>query len=446
MKRSNITGWKDVFSFTLIQTLKNKAFIISFLITLVLSFISMPLLKMIKGGDGVENIDNGAASLVKKVYINNKTSLGSMDFKELKNLEQFSHITFEVMEEPYDDVANRIENTETDSIILDIAEEETQFSLTFIKSSESTLTQGDLNSLTEEITKQFQIYRSTALGLSDEQLSLLNAKVDTLVNMVDANGEEIVEENNSISAAEYAFIYGLIFILMMINNTASTQIAHSIVTEKSTRVIEYLLTSVKPLAIIVGKILAALTAVLLQMLSMIALIFISNKLVSSLGSKGGENVLSQYLPSNLFWNLNLFNIVLCLIIIILGFIFYATLAGLVGATVSRLDEINEALKLFIFIILIGVYIAFAAAIVLMAAGENGFITFSFLFPLSSSFILPGAILIGKISLPIVIGSIALQLIFIFFLFKFVAKVYETLILHNGNVIKIKELFKISRTV
>ena len=56
------------------------------------------------------------------------------------------------MEEPYDDVANRIENTETDSIILDIAEEETQFSLTFIKSSESTLTQGDLNSLTEEIT------------------------------------------------------------------------------------------------------------------------------------------------------------------------------------------------------------------------------------------------------------------------------------------------------
>ncbi len=275
---------------------------------------------------------------------------------------------------------------------------------------------------------------------------MLNAKVDTLVNMVDANGEEIVEENNSISAAEYAFIYGLIFILMMINNTASTQIAHSIVTEKSTRVIEYLLTSVKPLAIIVGKILAALTAVLLQMLSMIALIFISNKLVSSLGSKGGENVLSQYLPSNLFWNLNLFNIVLCLIIIILGFIFYATLAGLVGATVSRLDEINEALKLFIFIILIGVYIAFAAAIVLMAAGENGFITFSFLFPLSSSFILPGAILIGKVSLPIVIGSIALQLIFIFFLFKFVAKVYETLILHNGNVIKIKELFKISRTV
>ena len=57
-----------------------------------------------------------------------------------------------------------------------------------------------------------------------------------------------------------------------------------------------------------------------------------------------------------------------------------------------------------------------------------------------------AILIGKASLPIVATSIALQLVFIILLFRFVAKVYETLILHNGNAIKIKDLFKISKTV
>ena len=227
---------------------------------------------------------------------------------------------------------------------------------------------------------------------------------------------------------------------------ASTQIAHSIVTEKSTRVIEYLLTSVKPLAIIVGKILAMLTAVVLQIVSMIVVVFISNKIASSLNPGSGESVLSQYLPENIFGNLNIFNLALSLILIVLGLIFYATLAGLTGATVSKVEEINEALKLFNFTNLIGSYIAIGAAIVLMIGGVNGFIIFSFLFPLSSPYILPGAILIGKASLPIVATSIALQLVFIILLFRFVAKVYETLILHNGNAIKIKDLFKISKTV
>lgn len=275
---------------------------------------------------------------------------------------------------------------------------------------------------------------------------MINAKVDTLVNLADANGKEIVKEDSSISGSEYSFIYGLLFILLMVNMIASTQIAHSIVTEKSTRVIEYLLTSVKPLAIIVGKILAMLTAVVLQIVSMIVVVFISNKIASSLNPGSGESVLSQYLPENIFGNLNIFNLALSLILIVLGLIFYATLAGLTGATVSKVEEINEALKLFNFTNLIGSYIAIGAAIVLMIGGVNGFIIFSFLFPLSSPYILPGAILIGKASLPIVATSIALQLVFIILLFRFVAKVYETLILHNGNAIKIKDLFKISKTV
>lgn len=441
MKKSNITGWKDVFSFTFIQTIKSKAFIISFLITLVLSLVSIPLLNMIKGGGNTED----SPSPIQKVYINNETSLGSIDFKELKDKDKFSHINLETMKGNYEEIAKRIEEKETDSIILTIDEDEAQYSLTFIKSSKGSLKESDLEALSNEVSKQFEIYKRTALGISDEQLNMINAKIDTLVNFADTNGKEIIKEDTSISGAEYGFIYGLLFVLMMITTFASSQIAYSIVTEKSTRVIEYLLTSVRPLAIIVGKVLAMLSTVVIQIVSMLVLVFISNKLTSSLSSGSGKSVLSQYLPENIFGNLTIFNIVLCLIVVILGMIFYAILAGLTGATVSKLEEISEGLKLFTFTNLIGVYIALASCIVLMEAGINGFIIFSFLFPLSSPFILPGAILIGKASLPIVAASIGLQIIFIILLFKFVAKVYETLILHNGNTIKIKELFKISKT-
>jgi ABC-2 type transport system permease protein len=131
---------------------------------------------------------------------------------------------------------------------------------------------------------------------------------------------------------------------------------------------------------------------------------------------------------------------------LLGFIFYATLAGLAGATVSKIEELQEGLTLFTLTSLVGVYIGLGAANVLMGPGENAYTNFALLFPLSSPFILPGAILVGKVSYLMIAIALVLQIIFIMLLFKFVAKVFETLILHNGNTIKLKELIKLSKTV
>ncbi|MDF2514246.1 MAG: ABC-type Na+ efflux pump permease component-like protein, partial [Herbinix sp.] len=217
-------------------------------------------------------------------------------------------------------------------------------------------------------------------------------------------------------------------------------------TEKSTRVVEYLLTSIKPLALMVGKILATLIAVLIQMISMVIMVFVSNLISGTLSAGNESTLMSEYLPKNIFENINVFNIILCFLLVILAFIFYATLAGLAGATVSKMEELNEGLTLFTFTNIIGAYIAIGALGTLMGSGLNTFVTFALLFPLSSPFILPGAIIIGKVSAPIIAAAIALQIVFILLLFKFVAAVYETLILHNGNTIKIKELMKISKLV
>ena len=41
MKKDNIRGWKDVFTFTLVQTLKSKAYIVSLIIMMVIAMISL---------------------------------------------------------------------------------------------------------------------------------------------------------------------------------------------------------------------------------------------------------------------------------------------------------------------------------------------------------------------------------------------------------------------
>ena len=76
----------------------------------------------------------------------------------------------------------------------------------------------------------------------------------------------------------------------------------------------------------------------------------------------------------------------------------------------------------------------------MAAGDNAFATFALIFPLSSAFLLPGALLVGKADALIAVIAIVVLLVSVVSMFLFVSKVYETLILHTGNRIKMKEVF------
>lgn len=438
--RSNITGWRDVYSFTLTQVLKSKAYLISFILLVLIVLVSMPISSRLLFSNA--EADN-APSPVNKVYINNMTSFRDIDFQDIKSIDSFMHIEFLPMEKDYDSLVDQIIREENKSVILSISEENQAFSLHLSMIKDGPIKKSHLQRLGDAVITDFTNTRMESLGISSEQLVLLQTPVISRVTMTDINGVDILEEDTSISFSEYWFVYGILFFVMMATMLTGTQVATSIVTEKSTRVVEYLLITVKPLALMIGKVLSMLTAAMIQMLSMVAALFISNK-ISVAFSPENEALLSQLLPGDLFANINMINMILCIILVFLGLLFYAVLAGLAGATVSRLEELNEGLTLFTLVSIVGVYVGLGAVNTLMGNGINAYVVFTFLFPLSSPFILPGAILVGKASLLLIAIAIVLQVAFILILFRFVARVYETLILHNGNTIKLKQLFQISK--
>ncbi len=440
MKKSNLTGWKDVFTFTLKQTLKNKAYLVTLIILLLIAAASMPVVTLIKGnGD-----DQTGPNPIQKVYVYNNSLLSDMDFNGLIKDERLSHIIFELTKSDYNRMTEKVEQEEQTSVLLTLSNTDGFYSLSFLKASKGPVKDRSLSQLGDAVAKQFDAFKLEALGVSEEQSKLLHTEVSSEVFLADADGEIIIKESTAISNIEYWFIYGLLFFIMMVTSMSGPQVATSIVTEKSTRVVEYLLMSVRPLALMVGKVFAMLCAAFIHMVGMVLMLFASDKLTTVLTS--GESALSQFLPENMFQNLNLVNILLCFVLVILGVTFYATLAGLAGATVSKLEQISEGLTLFTLTYLVGAYVGLGAANTMMASSDNAFVTFALLFPLSSPFIMPGAILVGKASLAMAGLAIVLELLFIVLLFRFVAKVYETLILHNGNKIKVKDLVKLFRTV
>lgn len=440
MKVNSLSGWKSVFTFTLGQTFKNKAFLITLFILIILSLFSMPLMHVIMSfGE-----DSDAISPINKVYVLNETTLDTVDFNPTLEDDRLDHIVFETTEETYDDLVKKVEDEEQDAVILTMTELDGVFNLSLVKTSEGPVKDKHMALLMEVLKTEFRRSLVEEMEITDEQLALIDSSIRTRVSHLDADGSIIETDLEAISDSEYWFIYGLLFLVLMINIFAGTQVATSVVTEKSTKIVETLLISVKPLALMVGKIIAMLCAVVLQMAAVALAFFLSNSMTKLFLVKEGEDLIGSFLPEGLFDNLNFFNVLLCVLLVVLGLIFYSILAGLAGATVSKLEEISEGISLFTFTNIAGMYVAMAASGIMMGVGSNGFVIFSYLFPLSSPFILPGAILIGEASWMIILGSLLLQVLSIILLFKFVARVYETLILHNGEQVKLKALFKLSK--
>jgi len=70
MIKNSCRGWKDVFSFTLTQTLKSKPYLIAMFLMLLFSVLSMPLLGMLTKNPVAEG---DVKSSITKAYLSNQT-------------------------------------------------------------------------------------------------------------------------------------------------------------------------------------------------------------------------------------------------------------------------------------------------------------------------------------------------------------------------------------
>lgn len=444
MKKLDLTGYRYVFSFTLMQTLKSKAYRITFIILILLALLSVPVISLVMGN----MMDSDEKSSVEKLYIFNETQFEGTGFEVLSENAAFSGIEQIYPSESYDEVAERIKTEEQNAIIARLISENGAYFIELRYSGEGDVGSSECSVLGQQLADIFSGYKLGMLELSEEQTADIFSETLTDISVIGINAESgeaelITETDTSISDNEYWFVYVVLFVVLMVNVVANSSIASAIVEDKASRVVEYLLTSIRPLAIITGKILAMLVAVVMQMLGLAVAALVSSKLSGIVLGEEATVSPGSFLPGNLLENLNPLNVIISLLVIVLGLTFYASLAGIAGAMASRAEELNDTLSFFTILNLAGAYIGMGAAGVLNAQGENAFSVFALICPISSPFLLPGAIFVGKVSLVTAIIAIAVLIISNFLVFKLVAGVYESLILHMGNPLKIKDVLKIA---
>ncbi|SMD13466.1 ABC transporter permease [Kibdelosporangium aridum] len=216
-------------------------------------------------------------------------------------------------------------------------------------------------------------------------------------------------------------VIGLIvaFLLYMALMIYGQMVAQGVVEEKSSRVVEILLATVRPWQLLAGKVLGLGIVGLIQF-AVIAAVGLVAGVASGALTISGSAVAGVI--AGLFWYL-------------IGFFFYATIFGAVGSLVSRQEETQSVLTPVTMVIVIGFIFAIN---LLISNSDSTLTTIMAILPPFAPILMPGLTALGVAPIWMQVASILLSLAGIAFVAWLGGRIYRNAVLRTGSRVRLKD--------
>lgn len=274
--------------------------------------------------------------------------------------------------------------------------------------------------------------QSIQTEMNAQQLSLSNEQVATLFTSVQFDKQNVsatAKSEDELNAARI-LVYVLMFVIYFAVILYSSMIATEVATEKSSRVMEILISSVSPVKHMFAKVIGIGSLGIVQIMIYGVAGFIAYKL----SSMGGENDFSAFFSIE---NLEGSTLVYAVVFFLLGYFLYATLAALLGSLVSRTEDVQQMIMPMSLLIV--------AAFIIAATGlsnpELGYLKIASFIPFFTPLVM--FLRVGLLDLPLwePLLSIGIMVVTIMLLGWFGAKVYRGGVLMYGPSRSLKDLKK-----
>ncbi len=405
---------KDLFlvaSFTFKDLVKRKSFIISniiILLIIVLGFNVPGIIKNISSED--ENFGKDKITIVdnENIYEGSLEALANQDLGYQIEVSK-EQISLEELKE-------KIKNGDMEEALY-IETKEGIINIQYIIESESlgTYVPQELIMILQSTYQNLQISK---LGVTNEQLAVINIPFNSELVQV----EESKTGNNILPMMLLSIVlfYAIYFF--------AYQVSSSITTEKTSKIIETLVTSTSPKTIVIGKTIGIGLAGVLQTIVTVLVALISAKLF--LDSELIDVILSSI---NLTGTVALVTIVYY----ILGYSLFALLYSLTGSTVAKPEDVQSANGPVAILAVIGFYLSYFT----MMNPASSLNKIAALIPISSPFCMPFRVMMGLATTSEILISLAILLITILLVAKISIKIYSSAILNYGSKINLKDMFR-----
>lgn len=406
MKSNSFRDIWIVTKFTMLDMVKRKSFRISTLIILVLIIAGFNLPRIINSFSDGTSGDTILISDPDNLFEGSLETLNSAD----------SDYNFEIQPQSFEEIKNRIDNDELKSAII-VNKTASQIDLTYLVKNTGTLTDNPAT-IIDLLSNLYTSVQIQKLNLSDKQLASLSP-----------------DFNVQIEQTEDQTIGGNIFVMMILSCVlffaiyfCAFQVSSSITIEKTSKIMETLVTSTSPRTIVLGKTIGIGLVGLLQIV-----LFGATAIISAKSSLEPE-ILDQMFDLS---NFTPYLVIITLIYFILGYFAYALLYALTGSTVSKPEDIQAANTPVVIVTMIGFYLSYFT--LTNPTGELNVI--ASLLPISSPFCMPLRIMMGLASGWDVALSIIILLAFCYLVAKIAIKIYSSAILNYGTKMTISDMIK-----
>lgn len=400
---------KDLFTvmkFTMKDMVKRKSFIISTIIFLVMIIVGFNVPKILKSIKGEDTVD--------KLLIVDESNVFEGALESLKKLDTGYEI--EIANLKYDEVKEKIQSEEIESAIF-VEKQEENIKIKYIV-KDATMMEEVPEDIISTINTLYTNIQISKLGLTEEQLKSIKPNFEFSLEQTDekANGNVFAMMLLSI-----VLFYAIYF--------CAYQVSSSITTEKTSKIIETLVTSTSPKTIVLGKTIGIGIVGLLQMILLVGTALISAKVFLEPGMIEQVLDMSAITP---------YLGIVTIIYFILGYFAYALLYALTGSTVSKPEDIQSANGPVAMLAVIGFYLSYFT----MMNPTSEMNIFASLFPISSPFCMPFRIMMGLAKPTDVLISIAILIVTILVIAKVTIKIYSNAILNYGTKMSLKDIIKV----
>lgn len=309
-----------------------------------------------------------------------------------------------------------------------------------------------MNSLETKIERKLRNEKLNDFGIDIEKINA--SKIQSNIKMFNFSGEESSKLINGLK-----IVVGLIagYLLMMFVMIYGTSVMRSVIEEKTSRIVEIIVSSVKPFQLMLGKIIGNASAGLLQFLIWGILIFIITTVASSIFGIDMVEMQTAKLPAEQLeaakqavgidkMQLIILEIlrlpilkmfVLFIFYFLGGFMLYSSMFAAIGAAVDNETDTQQFMLPIMLPLILGVYVGFATVI----NEPHGSIAVLFShIPFTSPIVMLMRVPFG-VSWTELLISMTLLLVTFVFMVWLAAKIYRVGILMYGKKPTYKDLYK-----
>ena len=309
-----------------------------------------------------------------------------------------------------------------------------------------------MNSLETKIERKLRNEKLNDFGIDIEKINA--SKIQSNIKMFNFSGEESSKLINGLKIG-----VGLIagYLLMMFVMIYGTSVMRSVIEEKTSRIVEIIVSSVKPFQLMLGKIIGNASAGLLQFLIWGILIFIITTVASSIFGIDMVEMQTAKLPAEQLeaakqavgidkMQLIILEIlrlpilkmfVLFIFYFLGGFMLYSSMFAAIGAAVDNETDTQQFMLPIMLPLILGVYVG----VVTVINEPHGSIAVLFShIPFTSPIVMLMRVPFG-VSWTELIISMTLLLVTFVFMVWLAAKIYRVGILMYGKKPTYKDLYK-----